>query len=62
MDVEKTIEFLLKNQGRLNPRFNAKFDRAEERFRKSEARIHQPNRVRQTVQAPLAYLDRVDFS
>ena len=39
MDVEKTIEFLLKNQARMDARFAAQFDRAEERFRKWEARV-----------------------
>jgi len=37
MDVERTIEFMLKNQARSDARFNAKFDRADEHFRKAEA-------------------------
>jgi hypothetical protein len=45
MDVEKTIEFLLKNQARADARFNAKFDRADERFRKLERVVAQNNRI-----------------
>lgn len=44
MDVEKAIEFLLKNQARADARFNAKFDRADERFRKAEARLDRMER------------------
>ncbi|HXJ94565.1 MAG TPA: hypothetical protein VMT20_17090 [Terriglobia bacterium] len=45
MDVERTIEFMLKNQARSDARFNAKFDRADERFRKAEARLDRLERV-----------------
>ena len=45
MDIEKTIEFLLKNQAQADARFNAKFDRAEERFRRVERVVAQNNRV-----------------
>ena len=45
MDVERTIEFMLKNQARSDARFNAKFDRADERFRKAEARLDRLEQV-----------------
>ena len=45
IDVERTIEILLKNQARMDARFDAKFDRAEERFRKAEARLDRLERV-----------------
>jgi hypothetical protein len=45
MDFEKTIKFLLKNQARADARFNAKFDRADERFRKAEVRLDRLERV-----------------
>jgi hypothetical protein len=45
MNVERTIEFMLKNQARSDARFNAKFDRADERFRKAEARLDRLERV-----------------
>ncbi|HEV2176254.1 MAG TPA: hypothetical protein VGW33_03500 [Terriglobia bacterium] len=45
MDVEKTIEFMLKNQARMDARFDAKFDRADERFRKADVRLDRLERV-----------------
>ncbi|MHB8652336.1 MAG: hypothetical protein ACYDA9_00500 [Terriglobia bacterium] len=39
MNVERTIEFLLKNQASMDARFNAKFDRADQRFAKAEKRL-----------------------
>jgi len=39
MDMERTIEILLKNQARMDARFDAQFDPAEERFRKAEGRL-----------------------
>ena len=39
MDVDRTIEFLLKNQARMDARFNAKFDRADQRFAQAEKRL-----------------------
>jgi septal ring factor EnvC (AmiA/AmiB activator) len=41
MDVERTIEFILKNQAQMDARFNAKFDRADERFEQAEKRFAQ---------------------
>ena len=32
MNVEETIDFLLKNQGRMDARFEAKFAKADERM------------------------------
>ena len=37
MDVERTIEFLLKNQARMDSRMDAKFAKAEARFAKADA-------------------------
>jgi hypothetical protein len=45
VDVEKTIEILLKQQARADARFNAKFDRADKRFRKAEAGLDRLERV-----------------
>ena len=39
MDVERSIDFLLKNQARIDARFEAQFERAEARFRQAEARL-----------------------
>ena len=39
MDVERTIEFLLKNQARMDARFDAKFAKADERFAQAEKRL-----------------------
>lgn len=39
MNIEIAIEFFVENQARADARFNAKFDRADERFRKAEARL-----------------------
>lgn len=45
MNVEKTIQFLLKNQASTDARFAAEFDRANERFRQAEARLDRLERV-----------------
>ena len=45
MNVERTIQFLLKNQARMDARFNAKFDRADERFAQAEKRLDRLERV-----------------
>src|SRR5215831_14548427 len=39
MDVEQTIQFLLKNQARMDARMDAKFDKADARFTKAEKRL-----------------------
>ena len=39
MDVERTIEFLLKNQARMDARFDAKFAKADQRFAQAEKRL-----------------------
>ena len=41
MDVERTIEFLLKNQARMDARFDAKFAKADQRFAQAEKRFAQ---------------------
>jgi len=45
MDVERTIELLLKNQARMDARFDAKFAKAELRSAKAEARLDRLERV-----------------
>jgi uncharacterized coiled-coil protein SlyX len=45
MNVERTIEFMLKNQARMDARFNAKFDRADQRFVQAEKRLDRLERV-----------------
>ena len=39
MDVDRTIEFLLKNQARIDARFDAKFAKADQRFVQAEKRL-----------------------
>ncbi|MGO9274008.1 MAG: hypothetical protein ACLQOO_27860 [Terriglobia bacterium] len=45
MDVERTIEFLLKNQARMDSRMDAKFAKAEARFAKAEERLDRLERL-----------------
>ncbi len=52
VDVERAIEILLKNQARMDARFEARFDRAEERFHQAEERFRQ-------AEARLDRLERV---
>ncbi|MGO8787037.1 MAG: hypothetical protein ACLQVL_06600 [Terriglobia bacterium] len=44
MDVDRTIEFLLKNQARMDARFDAKFAKADERFAQAEKRLDRMER------------------
>jgi uncharacterized coiled-coil protein SlyX len=39
MDVDRTIEFLLENQARMDARFDAKFAKADQRFAQAEKRL-----------------------
>jgi len=39
MDVDRTIEILLKNQARIDARFDAKFAKADQRFEQAERRL-----------------------
>jgi uncharacterized protein HemX len=45
MNVEQTIEFLLKNQARMDARMDAKFAKAEQRFAQAEKRLDRLERV-----------------
>ena len=45
MDVERTIQFLLKNQARMDARMDAKFAKADARFTKAEKRLDRLDRV-----------------
>jgi len=44
VDVEKTIDFLMKNQARMDARFEAKFGRADERLTRLERVVATNNR------------------
>jgi uncharacterized coiled-coil protein SlyX len=39
MNLEHAIEFLIKNQARMDARMDAKFDRADQRFLQAEERL-----------------------
>lgn len=39
MNIERAIEFLVKNQVRMDARFDAKFGRADQRFLQAEKRL-----------------------
>ena len=45
MDLEKAMQSLLRHQARADARFEAKFDRADARFRHAEARLDRLERV-----------------
>jgi hypothetical protein len=45
LDVEKTIDFLLKNQARMDARFEAKFAKADQRLTRLEKVVATNNRV-----------------
>ncbi len=45
MNIERAIQFLLKNQARMDARFDAKFDRADERFAQAERRLDRLERA-----------------
>ena len=45
MDVERTIQFLLKNQARIDARMDAKFAKADARFVKAEKRLDRLEQV-----------------
>lgn len=45
MNVEKTIDFLLKNQARMDARFEAKFTKADQRLTRLERVVTTNNRV-----------------
>jgi uncharacterized coiled-coil protein SlyX len=45
MDVERTIEFILKNEARMDARFDAKFAKADARFVQAEKRLDRLERV-----------------
>jgi uncharacterized coiled-coil protein SlyX len=45
MNIERAMEFLVKNQARMDARFNDKFDRADKRLERLERVVAQNNRV-----------------
>ena len=61
MNIERTIEFMLKNQARMDARFDAKFDRADERFAQAEKRFaHIEKRFAQNEQRSMRVEKRLD--
>jgi len=59
MNIERTIEFIIKNQARMDARFDAKFDRADERFAKAEKRFAEAEKRFAEVEKRLDRLERV---
>jgi chromosome segregation ATPase len=59
MDVERTIEFLLKNQARMDARFDAKFAKADERFAQAEKRFVQAEKRLDRLERGLAENSRL---
>ena len=59
MDVERTIEFLLKNQARMDARFDAKFAKADERFAQAEKRFVQAEKRLDRLERGLAQNNRI---
>jgi len=45
MNFEKTIDFLLKNQARMDARFEAVFNRADQRLNRMESVVRTNNRI-----------------
>jgi septal ring factor EnvC (AmiA/AmiB activator) len=45
MNLERAIEFLIKNQARMDARLDAKFDRADQRFAQTEKRLDRLERA-----------------
>jgi uncharacterized coiled-coil protein SlyX len=59
MDVERTIEFLLKNQARMDARFDAKFAKADQRFAQAEKRFAQTEKRLDRLERGLAENSRI---
>jgi uncharacterized coiled-coil protein SlyX len=59
MDVERTIEFLLKNQARMDARFDAKFARADQRFAQAEKRSAQAEKRLDQLERVVAQNSRI---
>jgi uncharacterized coiled-coil protein SlyX len=45
VNIEQEIEFLIKNQARMDARMDAKFDRADQRFAQAEKRLDRLERA-----------------
>jgi len=59
MDVERTIEFLLKNQARMDARFDAKFAKADQRFAQAEKRFVQAEKRLDRLERVVAQNNRI---
>jgi uncharacterized coiled-coil protein SlyX len=59
MDIERTIEFLVRNQARMDARFDAKFDRADQRFDQVEKRFAQAEKRLDRLERAVAETNRV---
>jgi len=59
MDVERTIEFILKNQARMDARFDAKFAKADQRFAQAEKRFAQTEKRLDRLECAMAQNNRI---
>ncbi len=59
MDVERTIEFMLKNQARMDARFDARFAKADQRFAQAEKRFVQAEKRLDRLERGLAENSRI---
>jgi len=59
MNIERAIEFIIKNQARMDARLDAKFDRANERFAQAEKRFAQAEKRFAQAETRLNRLERV---
>jgi len=59
VDVDRTIEFLLKNQARMDARFDAKFAKADQRFAQAEKRFAQAEKRLDRLERGLAENSRL---
>jgi len=58
MDVDRTIEFLLKNQAQMDARFDAKFAKADQRFAQAERRFVQAEKRLDRLERVMAQNNR----
>ncbi len=59
MDVDRTIELLLKNQARMDTRMDAKFAKAEARFAKADARFAKAEKPLDRLERLVAQNNRI---
>jgi uncharacterized coiled-coil protein SlyX len=59
MNIERAIEFLIKNQARMDARLDAKFDRADQRFAQAEKRFAQTEKRLDRLERVVAQSNRI---